>query len=575
VEPEPALVDSIRGLFDGDPEGTWGELPDPEGEDPHPAPSPGEPPPVDAGGSSSEDRIGHTAPPGALEGRGVVGDASFGRPVHPELVDSPDSVREASFGSPDTLGGANIGGAGTSEGDFGLLDFPVQGELSHPLSFLDEVPGSGLMDQDLALDFEPGAQELPSPEEETEVPPPAGAWDQLLDASPPGAWREKEGVSDEDPEGERGPEERVDGGVGSATGEVPLWDLDPEIPVWHREEDHGTSPPTPAVGPEGVEDLFHRVITGSGDQRRQAAEALRSYAGPTLNPRLLDELSNGILDLLRDAPGATERAGPSLGLARELATPGVTSRLVARLGREQNREAFRELVGLFFRLGEPMARALVDALLEETDRASRRNYLEALVGMGPEGVSAVNRMLSDSRWFVVRNGLAILGEMGDEGAVGRVAPVLVHSDPRVRREAVATLARLGGEQADRLVEQRLSDPAPEVRSAAAAGVGLGRIGRAREALQGMLASETESSVLEAVIGALGALGDASSVPALEKKASGSFLSRPPREIRIAAYRALQAIGTPHARRIVEAGRKDRDPEIRAVLQGIVQSPPPS
>jgi HEAT repeat protein len=453
----------------------------------------------------------------------------------------------------------------------------VEGELSHPLSFLDEVPRSGLMDEDLALDFEPAPRELPPAEEETEVPPPSGAWDQLLEPSPPEAWRGADGVSDEEQaQGEHGEEEPFEAGrgPGAGVGEVPLWELEPEIPVWHREADQGTPPPDPVEGAD-VDNLFHRVVTGSGDQRRQAAEALRSYAGPTLNPRLLDELSNGVLDLLRDGPGAAERGGLSLDLARELATPGVSSRLVARLGQEQNREVRRELVGLFGRLGEPMGRALVDALAEETDRASRRNYLEGLMGMGPEGVSAVNRMLNDARWFVVRNGLTILGEMGDEGAVGRVAPVLVHSDPRVRREAVATLARLGGEQADRLVEQRLSDPSPEVRSAAAAGVGLRRIGRAREALQGMLASETESSVLEAVMGALGALGDATSVPALEKKAAGSFLSRPPREIRIAAYRALQAIGTPHARSIVEAGRKDRDPEIRAALERFGGSPPHS
>jgi len=632
VDPEPALVDSIRGLFDDDPTGTWEEEPpDPEVGDPFEDRFPGESP---HGGmpATREGRTGDAAAPGALEGRGVVGEVSFGRRVHPELLDSPDSVREASFGSPDTRGGESMGGVGTSdtswpfggfrssrgegstdgpdlrsgslpsgpeaeaegegegipapgEGDLGLFDFPVDGELSHPLSFLDEVPRSGLLDQELALELEPASRDLPPPEDETEVLPPEGAWDQLPESSPsearsmepPGSSRSgADGVLDgEQVVEEVGREDRSEVGVGlgDVARGVPLWERDPEIPVWHREEDEG-SPPSPVGGVDGVDRLFHRVITGLDDHRRQAAEELRTYAGPTLNPLLLDRLSNGVLDLLRGAPGSSERARLPLDLARELATPGVTSRLVARLGQEKDREVRRELIVLFSRLGEPMARALVDALVEEADRTSRRTYLEALMGLGPEGVSAVNRMLNDPRWFVVRNGLTILGELDDEASAERVAPVLSHGDPRVRREAVATLARLGGEQADRIVEQRLSDPSPEVRSAAASGVGARRIGRALEALQGMLITERESFVLEAVMGALGALGDPSSIPALGKKASGSLLSRPPREIRIAAYRALHAIGTPPARSIVEAARKDRDPEVREALEGIVRSPPP-
>ena len=127
AEPDPALVDSIRGLFDGDPRGARGELPDPEGGDPHMDRSPGEPPRADTGRSTPEDPIGHAVAPGALEGRGVVGDASFGRRVHPELVDSPDSVREASFGSLESLGGANIGGAGTSDPAWPLAGFRRSG----------------------------------------------------------------------------------------------------------------------------------------------------------------------------------------------------------------------------------------------------------------------------------------------------------------------------------------------------------------------------------------------------------------------------------------------------------------
>ncbi len=75
----------------------------------------------------------------------------------------------------------------------------------------------------------------------------------------------------------------------------------------------------------------------------------------------------------------------------------------------------------------------------------------------------------------------------------------------------------------------------------------------------------EDAVVEQVMRALGQLGDPFAVPLIEKRAVGSFFSKPPVEVRVAALSALGAIGTPHAMSVVEGARD----EIRAVVQQIL------
>ena len=61
--------------------------------------------------------------------------------------------------------------------------------------------------------------------------------------------------------------------------------------------------------------------------------------------------------------------------------------------------------------------------------------------------------------------------------------------------------------------------------------------------------------------ALGGLGDASAVSAIEKRVKGSMFSSPPTGVRIAGLSALASIGTPHAMSLVKKARTDKDPEV--------------
>lgn len=243
--------------------------------------------------------------------------------------------------------------------------------------------------------------------------------------------------------------------------------------------------------------------------------------------------------------------------------------LVALLGQERDDAHRHQLVDELARLGEPAVDALASALTQTEDRFARKVYLEAMVSLAPASLAVVQEMMDDPRWFVVRNGTYVLGEVGGSGAVELLMGALANSEAKVRREAVLALAKVGGADAGQLVFGMLEDPATSVRVAAVSAVGALGVGRAVKPLMKMLEDEDDPDLLLAALHALGHLKDPAAVHAIERHAVGSFLRRPPPDLRIAAYQALRHIGTPHARRVLNRGVDDRDAAVKTEVRRLL------
>lgn len=346
-------------------------------------------------------------------------------------------------------------------------------------------------------------------------------------------------------------------------------------------DESGTAPASPgADGEEGrpsetrADELefraeIHRYIVSEGHREDRAA-AVRTRAAELLAQDRVDPVADGAQRLALAADGDDPRS-PVLALARDLLSARVTDRLVARLARVQEELRRTEMVQACARLGAPVAEEIVAALPEATSRTARRSFVEALVGMGRSGAEAASSLLDDDRWYVIRNGLYVMGEVAHPASVPSVAATLDHPHPKVRREALLALAKIGGEEAGHRVHGHLDDPEPEVRVAAAMAAGALRLELARRPLQEMLEEDDAAEVQVAQIRALGRLGDAAAVPTLESKVSGSLFSRPPTEVRVAAFRALAAIGTPRARKLLHGAVNDRDVEVRETVRELIGS----
>jgi len=257
-----------------------------------------------------------------------------------------------------------------------------------------------------------------------------------------------------------------------------------------------------------------------------------------------------------------------VALGRELAKPAVASHLVGRLGRSKNEAERAGLIRLLSRIGQEGAVALSDALGEARHRSQRRAFMDALRAMGPYGLERAQRMVEDPRWYVVRNGAALLGDLGGEGAVSYLTVILANGDPRVRKESVLSLAKVGGGDAEMLLIGMLGDSDPDVRTATCRALGSMKSTRAVKALVGTLKDESPDVQIEG-LRALGQIGDPGVVRTIEKRAFGGILSRPSTEIRIAAFRALAGIGTFGALRLLEKGSKDSDPAVRTVVKALL------
>ena len=270
------------------------------------------------------------------------------------------------------------------------------------------------------------------------------------------------------------------------------------------------------------------------------------------------------------------RDDSSLALARSVLTPAVAhvlaTRFVEGVGEEAGGGA---LFGVVTVLGPEMAIAIGEQLDAADDRSVRRALVEVIVQMGDDASEVLERMVEDNRWFVVRNGVNVLGQIGDEASVQHLTTTLANEDARVRRETVSALTRIGGEDASMLVTSALEDSDPTVRAAAARSVGVLKVERTLRTLIQMLENESNEDVLVEVAKALGQLGDPSAVNALEKRAVGSFFSRPPTAVRVAAYQGLAGMATPRARQILEAALEDKDPEVRRVVRGALKDRPAS
>lgn len=97
-------------------------------------------------------------------------------------------------------------------------------------------------------------------------------------------------------------------------------------------------------------------------------------------------------------------------------------------------------------IGEGAARILVQLLGDEPDRKKRARLLEMIRTLGDRALPAVLEGLRSPQWYLVRNTLNLLADMGGVSAMKPVEASLEHPDARVRRTAVRTLWKVGGQQ---------------------------------------------------------------------------------------------------------------------------------
>jgi HEAT repeat protein len=110
---------------------------------------------------------------------------------------------------------------------------------------------------------------------------------------------------------------------------------------------------------------------------------------------------------------------------------------------------------------------LLHRLEEEKSKTLRLAIRGLLVALGKTDIESLSLRVLDKRWFVARNAVSILGEIGGESAVEALAAALDHQEPRVRREALNALGKIGGESPANCLAAALEDNDSDVALCAA------------------------------------------------------------------------------------------------------------
>lgn len=270
-----------------------------------------------------------------------------------------------------------------------------------------------------------------------------------------------------------------------------------------------------------------------------------------------------------------QSANQALG---QLTTDEMTAYLIAYLFAEETEQKTRDtLLQILAFLGNKTANHLMEMLADEKAAPRRKSLSEILARCGVTALPVINEYLGDDCWYVVRNAVAILGNIRNQESLTQITPLLQHDEIRVRRETIRAVTKIGGQRAIKILLQVAVTDDQEMQRQAI--LSLGAI-RATESVPTLLTllkqsgwSQRAVDLKKDTIRALGEIRDPEAIPELIRVVKKKrWLSRQLNdELRIAAATALGDIADEGTRNVLEKATHDRTAAVaRAAAQALKQ-----
>jgi HEAT repeat protein len=155
--------------------------------------------------------------------------------------------------------------------------------------------------------------------------------------------------------------------------------------------------------------------------------------------------------------------------------------LLEKCFEKEDKETRGQVEGIIKLLGAMGVDVLINVLMESDNRSVRKTAVDTLIEMGDVAFNAIIAILEDAEnpWYLYRNALVVLAQLGNPRAVDTVTRLLNHSNPRVREEALSTLVVLRGESTEPKIARALADPDVGVRRRAVSCIGRLRLHSSR------------------------------------------------------------------------------------------------
>jgi HEAT repeat protein len=209
-------------------------------------------------------------------------------------------------------------------------------------------------------------------------------------------------------------------------------------------------------------------------------------------------------------------------------------------------------------LGSDLVEPLADALAAEDNPRTVRRLRDILIAYGPAARQYADELRRSPNPAVRRAAVDLLRALGGEAALPDLRGLLDDADPHVQREALRAIVQIGSNEAYQELEKALQTGQVHTREAILQALGALRDERAAPLFVYILTHTGYSGQLEYVyVSSIESLGrvasDERSVSTLKDILHRGEWYAPNRtaRLRAAAARALRAIGTPSAERVLE------------------------
>jgi len=162
---------------------------------------------------------------------------------------------------------------------------------------------------------------------------------------------------------------------------------------------------------------------------------------------------------LRPPDGQEELARIARNHLDTLAVPGLLEPILTEVLRQE--ETADQCRYILTHLGAGAAHFLMVRLRDSESRPEREMLIDLIAEIGkPARDALLEHLDGEMEWYVVRNIVRLLRDVGDPDCFSTIAPLIEHDDLRVRREVIETLGVIGGPARKRFFLDEL-ERAPE------------------------------------------------------------------------------------------------------------------
>lgn len=309
----------------------------------------------------------------------------------------------------------------------------------------------------------------------------------------------------------------------------------------------------------------------AGDDTRQSvAHAAMSWVASAIQRSAWEEASKA-LELLCEFDPDRSRSGAELAAVLKQ----LNSEEIAEQLDEVEPEVQARFASLMVAIGPP-AVDLACAVLSTCTRARARAAAStALTYLCSDDPRLLAPHLDSPHWYVVRNVVLVLGQIGGSAVVDLLRSAAQHEEPRVRRQVVMALGSVSRAERTPVLMSMLGTEDPQLLAAALTMLTRDQNPRVVRAILERIASPRFDDLSEenqrALFNALSEMADDALVPDLEKLLRrGGWLSRPSR-VHIGAARTLRRIGTERAIAVLEAGLRAKNEQVRVACLDALSS----